>query len=347
MTAAMNSRRPISLRLLLCTLAAAVAVAAAQPAFSAAKVIAPRVSTGGAQHVLGTSALLTASILPNGIETSYYFQYGTTTAYGLQTPTVGVGAGTTRVPVGQAIVHLTPGAVYHFRVVAIAGGVQYPGHDRVFTAKGVNLVFVVSKTAQDIYGSPFILSGTLTGTGSALHRVALQASPFPFLESFAVIGSPGVTNAKGAFSFRVANLEASTQLRVTTLDPLPIYSPVITAQVVPRIALHVRTSRVPGVVRLYGTITPAVNGAKVALQVLKAVRPGANEVSERWVNAFATVAKKGPGGTSRFSIVATVRHGGRYRAYVKMAPRAKFASGPSLATVVLHAAPASALRKHK
>ena len=66
-------------------------------------------------------------------------------------------------------------------------------------------------------------------------------------------------NALGAFSFRVADLTTNTQLRVTTLDPLPVYSPVITVHLVPRIVLHMRTSSVRGVVRLFGTITPAVN----------------------------------------------------------------------------------------
>jgi hypothetical protein len=100
-------------------------------------------------------------------------------------------------------------------------------------------------------------------------------------------------------------------------------------------------------VRLFGTISPAVNGATIALQVQKAVRPGKREISVRWVSQFSTVAKKAPHGTSRFSIIAAVRHGGRYRAYVKEPNRAKFASGPSLNTVVLRAAPASALRTHK
>jgi hypothetical protein len=343
----MRSRRPISARRLLCAVAGVAAVALAQPASSVAKPGVPRVSTTGAAHVLGTSALLTAVINPNGVETTYYFQYGTTVSYGQQTATAAAGAGTTKLRVGLPISHLTPGVLYHFRVVATANGLIVPGRDRTFVAKGAPLAFVLKKPAQDTYGTPLILSGNLTGVGSANHRVVLQASPFPFLESFSLIGTPAVTNALGAFSFRVANLTANTQLRVSTIDPLPVYSPVITVQVVPRIVLHVHTSSVRGVVRLFGTITPAVNGAKVALQVQKAVRPGKNEVSVRWLNQFSTAAKKGPGGTSRFSIVTAIRHGGRYRAYLKMPPRAKFASGPSLATVVLHAAPPSALRKHK
>src|SRR5882757_540764 len=101
------------------------------------------------------------------------------------------------------------------------------------------------KNIQALVGSSFLLSGTLAGAGSANHAIALQASPFPFLEPFTNIGLPGVTNAAGNFSFRVANLSTTTQLRVITLDPRPIYSPIVTAFAGLRVSLHVRSSRQP------------------------------------------------------------------------------------------------------
>jgi hypothetical protein len=329
--------------------AAAVLIACAAlalPAISGAREIRPRATTGGAAHILGTSALLTGSVSPEGIETNYYFQYGATAAYGLQTPTVSAGAGTGKVKVGQAIGGLQPGATYHFRVVAVnINGATVAGRDHVFKAKGATLAFSIKHLQQDVYGTPFVLSGALTGFGSGGHRVALQASPFPFLEPFTQIGLPGVTNAAGAFSFRVANLLSNTQLRVTTLDPLPIYSPVVTVSVIPRVTLHVRTSSQRGVDRLYGTITPAVNGAKVSFQVLKAVRPGKNEISERWLGRFTTVAKRNTANTSRFSMVVTVRDGGSYRAFVKPAAGRGLSAGPGTTTVLLHAAASG--KRHK
>ncbi|HEX5223612.1 MAG TPA: hypothetical protein VFW29_00655 [Solirubrobacteraceae bacterium] len=319
------------------TAALAACAVLALPALAGAREIRPRATTGAATHILGSSALLTASIDPEGVETSYYFQYGTTAAYGVQTPTLSAGAGTAKLKVGQAIGGLQPGATYHFRVVAVnVNGAAVAGKDHLFKAKGAALSFVIKHLQQDVYGTPFVLSGALTGFGNGGHRVALQASPFPFLEPFTEIGIPGITNAAGAFSFRVANLVSDTQFRVSTLDPLPVYSPVVTVSVIPRVSLHVHTSSQRGVVRLYGTITPAVNGAKVSFQVLKAVRPGKNEITERWTGQFSTVAKRNTGNTSRFSVVATVRHGGRYRAYVKPPAGNRLSAGPGTTTVVLH-----------
>jgi hypothetical protein len=111
-----------------------------------------------------------------------------------------------------------------------------------------------------------------------------------------------------------------------------------------RVTLRARTSRQSGLVRVYGTVTPAVVGAQVFLQLHKAVRPGKNEVTARFVTQFSTVTKKATRTYSRFSVVVSVRQGGRYRAYVKPTSKGPLASGYS-STLVLHASPAKAKRK--
>lgn len=305
----------------------------------------PRASTGAALHVLGTSAQLTALIDPDNVETSYYFQYGPTTAYGSQTPMVSVGNGTTNVKVGQAVSKLQPGATYHYRVLAVTStGVVVSGRDRTFTTAAIALKFEIEKISQVVVGTPFVLSGTLDGSGSANHQVALQASPYPYLEAFTNIGAPGVTSATGRFSFHVASISSSTQLRVVTLDARPVYSPVVTVHAAVHVTLHVSSSGRQGLVRLYGTVTPAEVGAKVSFQLRKAVRPKQSEATTeqseattRFVNQFVTVAKKDGRTSSRFSLVVHVRETGRYRAFVKVHTGA-LASGFSQ-TVVLHAAP--------
>jgi hypothetical protein len=304
----------------------------------------PTVGTGQAQHVLISSALLTGIVNPNGIPTSYYFQWGPSTAYGLQTPTVSVGAGTTRVKVGQAVVGLQRGVVYHFRIVAIYGQNQVAiGKDRSFVVTSTGLKFELAKAPTVVVGTPFVLRGTLTGPGAANHTVILQASPFPYLQPFTTIGLPGATDAFGRFAFRVAHLSKNTQFRVITTDPRPVYSRVLTVHAAVRVTLHVRSSGRPGLVRLYGTVTPAAVGAQVSFQLLKAVRPGRSQESEeesetavRYVTLFRTVAKKATRGFSRFSLIVKVKRGGRYRALVKVRP-GPVVSGASTQTVVLHA----------
>jgi hypothetical protein len=318
----------------------------ALPGGASATEAAPHVATTGVSHVLTSSALLNAVIYPNGVPTSYFFQYGTTLAYGLQTPTVSVTAAsaTAKVKVGQSVAGLQQGVEYHYRVVGLYGaGKTILGRDVRFTTKQTPLVVEIAKSFQQVVGVPFLLSGGLSGFASAHHAVVLQASAYPYLEAFTNIGLPGVTNAAGRFAFRVANLTKSTEFRVATLDPRPVYSPITTVHAAVRVTLRVRSSGHPGLVRLYGTVTPAVSSATVTFQVQKVVRPKPGseegEVTRRWVTQFKTVVKKGNASFSRFSLVVTVRHGGRYRALVKLRPGGALVSGPSGQTVVLHAAP--------
>src|SRR6478672_4673215 len=66
-------------------------------ALAAETTSAPRAATGTVGHVRGTSAVLQGSVNPNGLDTTYFFQYGPTIAYGHQTPVTPVGKGTTSV----------------------------------------------------------------------------------------------------------------------------------------------------------------------------------------------------------------------------------------------------------
>ena len=336
----MTSRTPFRRLAIVATLLLAAALTTAPGAGAVAKKpeLPPRVTTGFATHVLTSSALLTGTVNAEGAETSYYFKYGTTAkVLNLTTPLTPVGKEEVSVHVGAPLIKLTAGATYYYKIIAANSRGTSEGKEGDFKAKGAVLAFVVQRRWQAVYGTPLVVTGSLSGFGAAAHRVELQASPFPYLEPFTSIGAPATTNSAGTFSFRVTNLVSNTQLRVATLDLLPLYSPLITVQVSPRVSLHVKSSSQTGVVRLYGTITPAVNGARVTMQVLKAVRPGLSEITTRWVGQFVTVAKRNTAGSSRFSVVVKVRHGGRYRAFVK--PRsATLAAGPSATTLVLHSA---------
>jgi hypothetical protein len=79
---------------------------------------APRVTTGIASSVGATTATLTATVNPNGWSTSAYFQYGKTTAYGMQTTGIGLGDATIGKAVASMVFGLSCGTVYHFRAVA-------------------------------------------------------------------------------------------------------------------------------------------------------------------------------------------------------------------------------------
>jgi hypothetical protein len=152
--------------------------------------------------------------------------------------------------------------------------------------------------------------------------VELQETPYPYLEAFANLGSTEQTGPEGAFSFRVSSLSQSGKFRVVAKEPRPIYSAILTQQVTPRIVLKVQRTSVKGLVRLYGTITPAQTGARVLLQLDQPARPGnsekASERTSRFSTQFSTVSRHGTRSMSRFSLIVTVTHAGEYRAYVQL-----------------------------
>jgi hypothetical protein len=299
----------------------------------------PHVTTGRAVHVVGNSAVLTGTVSASGKETSYYFQYGLTTAYTTQTPTGTIGPTGAKVKVVQPISGLQAGVPYHYRLVATNAAGTALGRDRVFGAKGHKLRFIVPKTVSAVYGSPFIFSGLLTGFANAEHRIALQATPYPFLEPFANIGIPGVTDRFGRFSFRLANLNSSSKLRLFTFDAVPVFSTPVSLNVSVRVSFRVRSSARTGLARLYGTVTPVVRGATVLFQVEQAVRPGnRSEATSRFVTRFATTIKRGSRKFSRFSMIVRVRRSGRYRAFVRLRA-GPLASGASTNSFYLHAVP--------
>jgi hypothetical protein len=95
--------------------------------------VAPAATTGPAGAVSDHSASLSGSVNPSGASTSYRFDYGSTTAYGNSTATVGAGSGTSAVAAAATLSGLSPATTYHFRLVATNAGGVTKGADQTFT----------------------------------------------------------------------------------------------------------------------------------------------------------------------------------------------------------------------
>jgi hypothetical protein len=94
----------------------------------------PGVLTGAAGRLSTTSATLVGAVYPQGLATRWFFQWGTSTAYGQNTAAQSFPASSTAQVVASSLQGiLAPGVIYHFRLVASHGGgaVSY-GNDASF-----------------------------------------------------------------------------------------------------------------------------------------------------------------------------------------------------------------------
>jgi hypothetical protein len=87
-------------------------------------------------EVTSDSATLHATLDPEGSAMTYRFEYGSTGAYGSQTPEASVGEGSTPVSVEAHLQGLSASSVYHFRVVAVnAAHETFESEDQTFTTQ--------------------------------------------------------------------------------------------------------------------------------------------------------------------------------------------------------------------
>jgi hypothetical protein len=285
-------------------------LALALPGAASAASSAPAVSTGGSSSATFSTVTLYGYVDAHSLTSTYAFQYGTTTAYGGQTPLAPAGNGTITLKFSQTVTGLQAATVYHYRIVAINQAGTSFGKDRTFTTAKIPLsVQLVGAPNPVVFGSPFLVEGNLSGTGSANHPIALQANPFPYTAGFQTVGNPELTNATGGFSFPFLGLLQNAQLRVVTVGNPLVISPVLTENVAVKVTFHARSVHRRGYVRLSGTVAPAEVGALVGFQLLT---PGKS------VNEGGTVVKAGTATVSTFSRIVRVRHPGLYRALIKI-----------------------------
>jgi hypothetical protein len=270
----------------------------------------PTATTGKATAVTYSSATVHGSVDPEGQQTNYVFQYGTSRSYGSQTPLSVAGSGTGSVSVSQTIAGLQPLTTYHYRILASGPNGSATGSDRTFTTPKIPLsVAIVGIPNPVAFGSTFDVDGTLSGTEAANHAVQLESNPFPYTAGFKVVGNPELTNTAGGFSFPYLGLLENAQIRVSTVGTPLVSSPVVLEGVAVVVTLHAHSTNRRGYARLYGTVTPAEVGAQVGFQLLK---PGHNSI-----NVSGTVVKAGSSTVSSFSRVVRVKRG-VYQALVKV-----------------------------
>ncbi len=137
-----------------------------------------------ASYLAASGAEVTQSVIPNGVATSVYFEYSTSSDFStyLQTATQSIGAGKTAVTVYALFPDLLANTTYYYRLVTVsAAGTFSPNLPGSFTTLGFDTTVVAykgeaaagtSNATFSTFGAPAVnaqdgaaFESTLTGTG--------------------------------------------------------------------------------------------------------------------------------------------------------------------------------------
>jgi hypothetical protein len=284
-------------------LLSAVVVGMVMPA--AALAAKPAATTGTAANVTFQSVRLNGSADPNKQATTYYFQYGTTIAFGSQTAPVAVGNGANPVHVSTDLGGLAPATKYYYRIVAHNNSGTALGGRKSFTTRKQPLGVSLTATPNPVpfKSSATNLSGTLTGTNNANRKVVLQANPWPYTGGFQNASNQQVTNSTGGFSFPLLSVPVNTQYRVVMPERPTVVSPIVAFGVKPYVKSKVNKHRVKRGhrVRISGSISPAAADQQVAFQKKR---------GSSWVLVGGAGLHNG-----RFAKNLKVRRGGTFRVW--------------------------------
>jgi hypothetical protein len=167
-------------------------------------------TTEAPTNIKSKEATLNATVNPKGLETTYQFEYGLTTAYGSKAPATpqAVGSDFSAHAVSQSLASLTSGQTYHYRIVATnAEGTIY-GEDKAFTTKHLPQFEAAEYPAtlgggQENSSILFTIQGstasckkaTLSGTQSSFSATLTVAPSFSECTNFGFGG--GAINANG------------------------------------------------------------------------------------------------------------------------------------------------------
>jgi len=171
----------------------------------------PSVTTLAASSVGASTATLNGTVDPNGLATTYHFEYGTSTSYGSQSPAVdaSAGSGSSPVPVSTSLSGLTPGTTYHFRLVATNTTGTADGADQTFTTGAAPVVATQAATLITAGGAQ--LNGTVDpGRLATTYHFAYGTTTAYGSQSPAVDVSAGSGSSAVAVSTTLSGLTAGT-----------------------------------------------------------------------------------------------------------------------------------------
>ncbi len=176
----------------------------------------PVVTTEAASAATAAEATLKASVNPEGIDTSYQFEYGRSTSYGQSVPleAKSIGKEIADIKVSQGVSGLEPHTAYHFRVLASnSEGTSY-GADQTFTTGSILHWYGCSKQSGKYTSSKCATEGspnewesvrlkegekvTIAAKGNPIAYTSTQVGLQGTLSCETEVSSPSLENPSGA-----------------------------------------------------------------------------------------------------------------------------------------------------
>lgn len=154
----------------------------------------PATATRSAASVQQTAATLRGAVDPQGLPTTYHFEWGTTSAYGAATPQASAGRGTVARNVSFRLPGLQAGTVYHYRVVATNADGTSVGADRTFRTDlpPVSRPTIVGTAPFSPYANSVTLTAAIDPSGArTTYRFELGTTPAYGLQTPVQTIAPG------------------------------------------------------------------------------------------------------------------------------------------------------------
>src|SRR5579862_3570450 len=261
---------------------------------------APVVSTNAASGVGMTAATLAGTVNPNSSDTTYYFQYGTTRAFGANTPTTDAGSGGTAVQVSVPLTNLKTGTTYVYRLVATNASGTVDGITQFFTTG--TAATAATDQASNLTATGATLSGSVDPQGANTQYrfdYGLGSKLDEHTQWQSASGSSGAVSVTADVTGLEPGKTYSFRLQATNVNGTALGAVV---------TLTTATAAVPTV----ETGTATVNGGTLTLT--GSVNPNASDTDYyfEYGRASATGAKTATvdagSGTSATQVSATIAH---------------------------------------
>jgi hypothetical protein len=182
-----------------------------------------------------TEEALLGTVNPNNKETTYYFEYGTTTAYGSTSsapPGTGMGAGFGDREVRDVLTGLAPSTTYHYRLVAInAAGESVGASDQTFTTEAPPPAASTGEASEVVYDAATVSGavvpgsvGTASDTRWCVEYGAVEDPGYVLGSVPSVAGDAGQGNAAVPVSVRLSGLTpgGSYRYRVVAVNSVAV-----------------------------------------------------------------------------------------------------------------------------